>query len=356
MSSERVLTHPRMTGRIRPVPLQLMPTTPDAQSFSEHRTADGARIFVAHTVIDALITLESEHHPNESAGLLFGGYYTDGENKCTVVTHFEPPRDGEVIGSEAMVTITAAGAEQMQSRAHRRLLLLNAVGWGHTHPTFEAYFSGTDRREQRAWTEPGSVGIVVSGLCQPQQRFAVFVGPDSSPALERHAKREHRERAFSTAYRQGAAVFEPSAPARAAARRSGTTYPASRRTRPRTRPTILIYAVVALLMLASAAASGMALKASLDTDAKLASVRRASANAVWAATSAVRQAQSATASARRASALALGAGRAVGLAAETPTSTSDSSSRSATSSVASTDATRSFSSPPPNRPRFTEDR
>ena len=173
---------PRMTGRVRAVALPLMRSAPDTGAYVEHRTADGRRIFVARQVLRDLDDLERSYHPEETAGLLFGGYFSDGQNDIAVVTRLMVPQAGEVIGTPHTVTITAEGAERMIARAWRSDPTLKAVGWGHTHPCFEAFFSGTDRTEQRVWREPASVGLVVSGLERPQRRYCVFVGPDSTPA------------------------------------------------------------------------------------------------------------------------------------------------------------------------------
>lgn len=173
---------PRMTGRVRKTALPLMRRAPDRQRFVEHRTADGRRVFLAKRVLEDLAALERSEHPVETACLLFGGFFSDGEHTCAVVTRMIFPDPGEVEGTEATVTITAEGAEAMIERAWQEDPLLKPLGWGHTHPRFEAYFSHVDREEQRVWTEPASVGVVISGLAAPRDRYQVFVGPESEPA------------------------------------------------------------------------------------------------------------------------------------------------------------------------------
>jgi proteasome lid subunit RPN8/RPN11 len=171
-----------MMGRELPVALPLMSGALDPRAYAEHVTADGRRVFVAHQVLRDLSDLERSDHPNETAGLLFGGYFADRGDDVAVVTRLIPPEAGEVIGTPHTVTITADGAQRMTARAWCSDPTLKPVGWGHTHPCFEAFFSGTDRTEQRLWKERVSVGIVMSGLDRPKQRYRVFVGPDSTPA------------------------------------------------------------------------------------------------------------------------------------------------------------------------------
>jgi proteasome lid subunit RPN8/RPN11 len=173
----------RMSGRVRRTARPLLRAAPDPYRFVEHRTVDGRRIYVARKVIQDLAMLERKEHPVETACLLFGGFFDDGGTPCAVVTRLMLPEPGEVIGTPSMVTITAEGAEQMITRAWREDPLLKPLGWGHTHPCFEAYFSHVDREEQRIWTEPASVGLVISGLEEPRNRYEVFVGPESEPAM-----------------------------------------------------------------------------------------------------------------------------------------------------------------------------
>jgi len=171
----------RMRGRIRyfEPPLRAVPSGP---SYTEFVTHDGRRVFVHRDVLADLAQLEWAEHPNESAGLLFGRVFTDGVSQCALVRHLIRPEPGEVEGTPVTVTITAEGSSRMSQRALERHPCADAVGWAHTHPTFNAYFSGTDRTEQAIWTAPASVGLVISGLPDANPRFEVFVGPESTPA------------------------------------------------------------------------------------------------------------------------------------------------------------------------------
>lgn len=188
-------TPPRMTGNIRRTALPLLRRAPDPARFIEHRTAGGRGIFIAKGVLEDLAILERSEHPVETASLLFGGFFSDGENACAIVTRLVLPEPGEVVGTPSTVTITAEGAERMIERAWLDDPLLKPLGWGHTHPCFEAYFSGVDREEQSVWTEPASVGLVISGLAEPRERYRVFVGPESEPAEAAIAGAPRRVRA-----------------------------------------------------------------------------------------------------------------------------------------------------------------
>lgn len=173
---------PRLKGRIRSFasPLRRLPSGPE---YTVHETVDGRRVFVHREVLEELAALEREEHPRETAGLLFGRLFTDGSNECALVRHLIPPWQGEVIGTRATVTITAHGSSRMMDRAWARFPCEDAVGWAHTHPTFDAYFSGIDRSEQSIWTAPASVGLVLSGLADATPQYRIFVGPGSDGAF-----------------------------------------------------------------------------------------------------------------------------------------------------------------------------
>jgi proteasome lid subunit RPN8/RPN11 len=180
--NELALGTSRMSGRIRPVELPLLGVRPEIADYCEHLTPDGRRAYIHKQVLRDLADLERREHPLETAGLLFGGYFIDGQDICTMVTKLVQPLPGEVVGTHSEVTITAAGAEQMTRRARHEDQTLTTVGWAHTHPRFEAYFSGVDRNEQRAWQHQGAVGLVLSGLRDARPIYRVFVGPDSTAA------------------------------------------------------------------------------------------------------------------------------------------------------------------------------
>jgi proteasome lid subunit RPN8/RPN11 len=176
----RALGNQRMVGRVRAVELPLLRGLPDPASFCEHVAPDGRRVFVFKDVLRDLAELELSEHPIETAGLLFGAHLSDGLHPCTVVSKVFMPHPGEVLGTHSSVTITPEGAEHMIARARREDPVLVPVGWGHTHPCFQAYFSEVDRAEQRNWRHAGSVGIVLSGLQDARPRYRVFVGPEST--------------------------------------------------------------------------------------------------------------------------------------------------------------------------------
>jgi proteasome lid subunit RPN8/RPN11 len=267
---------PRMTGRVREVPLAFL-DIPDPELFVEQTSADGRRVFIARSVLRDLAELERREHPNETAGLLFGRFFTDGTQPCTMVTELIPPEPGEVIGTPVTVTITADGARQMKLRARTVNPCADPCGWAHTHPTMPAYFSGTDRREQRAWDANGSVGLVMSGLEPNGAQYCVFVGPESTPTervqagagqaprhevTERDDRPETQERLRRRKTKRPARVVVPRA-----------VLDGARRIYPRVRPAIVWIAI--LLALLAWRNAGQAHDRAADAEARATTAREA---------------------------------------------------------------------------------
>lgn len=260
----------RMRGRVREVgpPLRALPVGP---GYVEHRTEDGRRIFLHRDVLTDLEMLERREHPDETAGLLFGRLFTDGRSPCALVSHLVWPEPGEVVGTPATVTITPEGSTGMARRANERHPCADPVGWAHTHPTFAAYFSATDRAEQAVWTEPASVGLVLSGLDDAEPLYAVFVGADSSlsepvrsSVTRGRATRRSRPSRMSTARVRRSASTSPPSPSTPRSVSNGSpieghpvaagSEPAPSRPRSRPRPMSvkrewIVVAVVSLLVL-----------------------------------------------------------------------------------------------------------
>ena len=120
--------------------------------------------------------------PNETGAVLMGRTFTDGRHAFTVVTDLIPPRYGEVIGSVATVEITAEGRRRMEIEGRLRDPLARAIGWMHSHPVQQAFFSATDVAEQGKWASPPAWSRVL-GRTDADPRWRVFVGPTASEAL-----------------------------------------------------------------------------------------------------------------------------------------------------------------------------
>ena len=172
-------TRPRFSGRMVTVPLPVRPRPRDGDWIT-HRADDGRTVLLAPAVLAEVRRIEREHAPDETGGMLFGRFFADSEGPYAVVSFATAPEPGEVIGEVSTVQITASGAHAMAGRAQADRFEIDVVGWYHTHPLFEAYFSGTDRHEQGTWASALAVGLVVAGPGCRREPYKVYVGPDAA--------------------------------------------------------------------------------------------------------------------------------------------------------------------------------
>ena len=168
----------RFSGHVVTRPLDVRPR-PRGGDWVVHRTLDGRAAYIAWPAFLVIRRTERAHAPIETGGLLFGRCFQDAEGPYVLVTSAEPPAPGEVDGTVSTVRITAAGTEAMTARAHERDPLADVVGWFHTHPRFDAFFSDVDRHEQAQWASPLAVGFVVAGDAVRREPHAVYLGPNA---------------------------------------------------------------------------------------------------------------------------------------------------------------------------------
>lgn len=205
---------PRFSGRMVAAPLPVR-SRPRTGEWLVYRADDGRTVLLDPSVLATAHRVEEEHAPKETGGLLFGRAFVDSEGPYVVVSYAIPPRRGEVIGAVATVRITAAGAGAMTERAQAQHFEADVVGWYHTHPSFEAYFSTVDEAEQRTWASALAVGLVVAGVTRRDDRNKVYVGPDA--ARTRLQPRAQQGLAIEAA----PAAFPDSVPMHALARPAG---------------------------------------------------------------------------------------------------------------------------------------
>lgn len=137
---------------------------------------EGVTVAIERAALDAALAHLGQH-PDEQGGLLLGEVYAAGEDPSTtrvvVVTQAVPSRDFD--GTGVSLRMEAGVWNDARARLGERELV---VGWYHSHPGLGAFFSGTDRRTQRAFFPHAySVGWVIDPLLG---EAAVFVGAESA--------------------------------------------------------------------------------------------------------------------------------------------------------------------------------
>jgi proteasome lid subunit RPN8/RPN11 len=136
--------------------------------------ADGITVAIDRAALDAALA-HLGRHPDEQGGLLLGEVYAEGDDpaatRIVLVTQAVPARDFD--GTSVSLRMEAGVWSDARARLGARELV---VGWYHSHPDLGAFFSGTDRRTQRAFfAHAYSVGWVVDPL---RGEAAVYVGPE----------------------------------------------------------------------------------------------------------------------------------------------------------------------------------
>jgi hypothetical protein len=126
-----------------------------------------------HAAIDAFLA----GFAVEAGGLLLGRRHAVGggpETPLVSVEHFVPGRVSEATGVSL-----ALGTEVWDDARPLLDAGFIVVGWVHSHPDLGAFFSGTDRRTQRAFfAQPWQVGLCVDPV---RREAAWFRGAESLP-------------------------------------------------------------------------------------------------------------------------------------------------------------------------------
>jgi proteasome lid subunit RPN8/RPN11 len=119
-----------------------------------------------------------ESGPTELGGLLIGWAYRDDLERFThpmVTIHQCVPSRSYRSSSVSLAMESDLWNDARHHVAPGRGMV---VGWYHSHPNLGAFFSGTDRRTQRAFfCQPYSLGLVIDPV---RREEAWFVGPDSN--------------------------------------------------------------------------------------------------------------------------------------------------------------------------------
>jgi proteasome lid subunit RPN8/RPN11 len=132
------------------------------------------RVLVTESVMAGVLAHLQEQRI-EMGGLLLGAVYEglSGEDDFVVeITNFARSIDFD--GTSVSLRMDP----DVWERARTSAAGTTVVGWYHSHPDLGVFFSGTDRRTQRAFfNQPHSIGLVVDPV-RLQEKW--FIGPDSN--------------------------------------------------------------------------------------------------------------------------------------------------------------------------------
>jgi proteasome lid subunit RPN8/RPN11 len=169
------------------IPLGRIPTPQDqsipAKVQSGVRVFGGRKGFEAHipiAVLQRLILDARRLLPNEALWRV--ATQVQDDRGYTRVFVLGVVRDADADAGPHAVNASPESAVATKAILHRVYPDGIDGGWAHSHTGIGAFFSAIDRVNQRQWTQPHSLGIVVDPIGVPT--VAVFRGPDSEQLRE----------------------------------------------------------------------------------------------------------------------------------------------------------------------------
>lgn len=139
---------------------------------------DGFEAFIHKSVLNQIHHEAKQAAPDETIGLLAGRVWRDEAGPYTLVMISAGARRNEIEATPSHVRISGDGLAQVRERLEADNPALEVVGWFHSHPTYRAQFSATDRVEQSTWSDPNHIGIVYSAL-PGETPYGIYRGPEA---------------------------------------------------------------------------------------------------------------------------------------------------------------------------------
>jgi proteasome lid subunit RPN8/RPN11 len=130
---------------------------------------DSPKVVANKGVLDAIFDHLTER-PVEMGGLLIGSVYNlaDDDRKFVIAVS-DHARSVEYEGTGVSLRMDTPVWENARLKAHGNCTV---IGWYHSHPNLGAFFSGTDRRTQRAFfNHPHCVGLVIDPIRKEEKWF-----------------------------------------------------------------------------------------------------------------------------------------------------------------------------------------
>jgi hypothetical protein len=144
------------------------------RGYAEFRLGSHA-VFVHPGVCGRLSKAAHDADPHETGGVLAGRVLQDIEGNYTIVegAAIAPRRSGSVGRISLSPDLTA----ELKKEATTRYPTCDVVGWWHSHLS-PSGFSGVDQDNQRVWSDPSHVGLLVFARAGSRRALA-YLGPES---------------------------------------------------------------------------------------------------------------------------------------------------------------------------------
>lgn len=144
--------------------------------FADLWATRAVEVFVRTDVISSMRGIADRAWPHEAIGLLAGRACRDVDGIYTIVDAVEPATSNECEATPGSVHLSASGFATLRRRLAHQHPALDPIGWYHSHPHSDAFYSSEDRTEQSTWADPYNVGIVV-GERLGRSTVNVYTGP-----------------------------------------------------------------------------------------------------------------------------------------------------------------------------------
>jgi proteasome lid subunit RPN8/RPN11 len=131
-------------------------------------------VFLAPEVSQRLWEAARIARPFETGGLLAGRVFGDDHGRYVIVVGYVEAPSGT--GRPSRFELSPEATSRLRADASHTYPTADVVGWWHSHGG-QSDYSQTDLSQQRIWTQPESVGILV--FAEGRRWGAVHQGPDA---------------------------------------------------------------------------------------------------------------------------------------------------------------------------------
>jgi proteasome lid subunit RPN8/RPN11 len=130
---------------------------------------ESPKVVASQGVLDSIFSHLAER-PVEMGGLLLGNVYNLADNVDKfVITISDHARSVDYEGTGVSLRMDTPVWENARLKSQDGC---SVIGWYHSHPNLGAFFSGTDRRTQRAFfNHPHCIGLVIDPIRRDEKWF-----------------------------------------------------------------------------------------------------------------------------------------------------------------------------------------
>lgn len=137
-------------------------------------SAEASTVLICESLATGLRRLAEYALPRETGGLLAGRIFRDQEGVYTVI--FDVAQAGADSAGVGHIRLAPETTSALREQLAVAAPACDVVGWWHSHPG-RMGFSATDLSNQRIWTDPNHVGLLV--YARGPDWGCAYLGPDA---------------------------------------------------------------------------------------------------------------------------------------------------------------------------------